>query len=132
MSPILIVNYWVTTRLFLRNIYAAVMAWILFGKLRKTKLATARVQYLLNLNTLYGCKTTLVYPVKMEYGLNLFISSIYYMYIHHNFFIENPPCALKVLFITEFAISCKIPHFYELNELEENGLRMEEFQNIFF
>ena len=30
--------------------------------------------------------------------------------------IEIPPCAMKVIFITEFAILCKIFSFYELGE----------------
>ena len=39
-------------------------------------------------STLYGCETTLVYPVKMEYGLKFYLS-----YVH-----ISPKFLLKSLF----------------------------------
>ena len=82
------------------------------------------------INTLYGCKTTLVYLVKMEYGWNLWLKVLFFIctYIAKKF-IEIPPCTLKVLFINKFAISCKSPHFYEVKWIR---MRMEEFQKYFF
>ena len=46
--------------------------------------------------------------------------------------IEISPCAKKVIFITEFAILCKNPPFYEVKKyFPKKALCMEEFQNKF-
>jgi hypothetical protein len=44
-------------------------------------------------------------------------------------FIEIPPCAKKVIFITEFVFLDLYPHFYEVNQGSEKGLGIS---NIFF
>ena len=38
----------------------------------------------------------------------------YSTYLHHKIFFEIHPCAKKVIFITEFTILWKHPHFYEV------------------
>ena len=86
------------------------------------------------LNKLYCCKTTLVYPLKMEYGWNLWLKSIS-MYMHHKHFYwypSNPLCTLKVLSITEIAISCRSPHFYEVNWIRRKWLAHGGIPKIFF
>ena len=42
----------------------------------------------------------------------------YLLYVHtsQTFFIEIPPCAKKVIFITEFVFLDLNPHFYEVNQ----------------
>ena len=49
-----------------------------------------------------------------------------------DFFSEIPPCAHHVIFVTEFVLLIKIPPFYEVNSLIENGKRMEEFKKYSF
>ena len=50
-----------------------------------------------------------------------------------DFFLEIPPCANHVIFITEFALLIKTPPYYEVNSfIIENGLRMEEFPKYVF
>ena len=46
----------------------------------------------------------------------IYCFNFYLLYEHTSqiFFIEIPPCALKALFTTEIAISCKSPYFYEV------------------
>ena len=47
-------------------------------------------------------------------------------------FLEIPPFAHHVIFITEFVFLIKAPPFYEVMYLIENGFGMEEFQRYFF
>jgi hypothetical protein len=63
------------------------------------------------------------------YGLKIF--SIICTY-NTKKIIETPPCALKVLFITEFAISCKRPHFYEVKLIRRKWLAHGGISKIFF
>jgi hypothetical protein len=51
------------------------------------------------------------------------------MYIHHKKNVEIPPCALQV---TEFAISCKSPHFYEVKLIRRKWLAHGRISKIFF
>ena len=69
----------------------------------------------IRVNTQYMRNSNFVYVLKMEYVPKINIFGLKMMVtIHHKFFFEIPPCGKKVLFITEFAISCKSPHFYEV------------------
>ena len=47
-------------------------------------------------------------------------------------FIEIPPCAKKVIFITEFAIWCKNPPFYEVKKIFQKRLCAWRNFKIFF
>ena len=56
-----------------------------------------------------------------------------YVDMLQHIFLEIPPCAHNVIFITEFLLLIKTPSFYEVNSfLIENSLRLEEFQKYFF
>ena len=57
------------------------------------------------INTQYMRNSNFAYVFKMEYVPKIDIFGLKMMVtIHHKFFFEIPPCAKKVLFITEFAI----------------------------
>ena len=73
-------------------------------------------------NTQYMRNSNFVYILKMEYvpKINIFDLKIM-VSIHHNLFFEIPPCARKVLFVTEFAI---LQLFMRQIHLIENDLRM--------
>ena len=80
-------------------------------------------------NTYNVSHSTVTYPVKMEYGWNLWLKVSYILCRYATrFFLKITLC---VIFITEFILLIKTPSFYEVN-LIENGLRMEEFQKHFF
>ena len=61
--------------------------------------------------------STIVSPVKMEYGWNFSISGLKMMVKSglENIF-EILPCAQHVIFITEFVLLIKIPTFFEVND----------------
>ena len=63
----------------------------------------------------------------------IFVLKFYLLYVHKSQkkIVEIPPCAKKVIFITEFVFLDLNPHFYGVNQ-EVKALRMEEFQKSFF
>ena len=76
--------------------------------------------------------STLVSPVKMEYGWNS-ISGLKMMRkigLGKNIF-EIPPCAHHVIFITEFVLLIKIPPFYEVNSFSRKWQAHGRISKIF-
>ena len=45
---------------------------------------------------------------------------------------EFPPCSKEVISITEFALLCKNPPFYEVKKKSEKGFAHGGISNIFF
>ena len=49
-----------------------------------------------------------------------------------NFFLEIPPFAHHVIFMTEFVLLIKTPHFYEANSFDRKWLEHGGISKIFF
>ena len=64
----------------------------------------------------YVSHSTATYPVKMEYGWNLWlkVSFIICRYATR-IFLEIPPCAHHIIVTTEFVLLIKAAPFYEVN-----------------
>ena len=77
--------------------------------------------------------STIVSPVKMEYGRNLWlkVSFIVCRYATR-FFLEIPPCAHDVIFITEFVLLIKIPPFDEVNSFNRKWQAHGGISKYFF
>ena len=91
------------------------------------------VSKLLDFNTQYMTNTTIVSPVKMEYGWNFSISSLKMMVKwSRKIIFEIPPCAHHVIFITEFLLLIKIPPFYEVNSFNRKWQAHGGISKIFF
>ena len=69
----------------------------------------------------------------MECGLGFWLKASFIIYIYTTkIFFEIPPCAEKVIIVTEFVILCKNPPLYEVNQIVQKWLAHGEIPKIFF